>query len=61
MSTIVKKKLLTTKEKIPSTNYTLSPKIVKELKTEAMEKNTSQNVFVKQISEKFVQGRYFDG
>ena len=55
MSTIVTKKLLTTKEKTPSINYTLSPKIVKDLKTEAMGNDISQNVLVKQISEKFVQ------
>ena len=35
MSTIIKRKLhLTTKEKIPSFNYTFSPKIVEDLKTE---------------------------
>ena len=56
MSTIIKKKLpLTTKEKTPSINYTFSPKIVGNLKTETMEKDTSQNILVKQISEKFVQ------
>jgi len=56
VSTIIKKKLpLTTKEKTPSINYTFSPKIVGNLKTETMEKDTSQNILVKQISEKFVQ------
>jgi hypothetical protein len=62
LSTIIKKKLyLKTNEKIPSINYTLSPKIVEDLKTETMEKDLSQNILAKQISEKFVQGRYFDG
>lgn len=62
MSTIIKRKLyLTTKEKTPSINYTLSPKIVGDLKTEIMEKDISQNILIKQNSEKFVQGRYFDG
>ena len=56
MSTIIKKKLpLTTKEKTPSINYTFSPKIVGNLKTETMEKDISQNILLKQISEKFVQ------
>jgi hypothetical protein len=62
MSTIIKRKLhLKTKEKIPSINYTPSPKIVEDLKTEAMEKDITQNILVKEISEKFIQGRYFDG
>jgi len=56
VSTIIKKKLpLTTKEKTPSINYTFSPKIVGNLKTETMEKDTSQNILIKQIGEKFVQ------
>jgi len=56
VSTIIKKKLpLTTKEKTPSINYTFSPKIVGNLKTETMEKDISQNILLKQISEKFVQ------
>ena len=56
MSTIIKKKLpLTTKEKTPSINYTFSPKIVGDLKTETGEKDISQNILIKQISEKFVQ------
>ena len=56
MSTIIKKKLpLTTKEKTPSINYTFSPKIVGNLKTETMEKDISQNILLKQISEKFGQ------
>lgn len=62
MSTIIKRKLnLTTKEKTLSINYTLSPKIVEDLKTEPMEKDLTQNILVRQISEKFVPGRYFDG
>jgi len=56
VSSIIKRKLhLTTKEKTPSINYTLSPKIVGDLKTETMEKDISQNVLGTQISEKFVQ------
>ena len=60
MSTIIKRKLLSTKEKTPSINYTPFSKIVEDLKTETMEKNASQNILVKQISEKFVQGRFID-
>ena len=62
MSSIIKRKLhLTTKEKTPSINYTFSPKIVEDLKTETMEKDMSQNVLGTQISEKFVQlNRYID-
>ena len=56
MSTIIKRNLhLTTKEKTPSINFTHSPKIVGDLKTETMEKDTSQNILIKQIGEKFVQ------
>ena len=55
MSTIIKRKLLTTKEKTSSINYKLSSKIVKDHKSEVLEKNISQNVFGTQISEKFVQ------
>jgi len=56
VSTIIKRNLhLTTKEKTSSTNYTPSPKIVGDLKTETMEKDTSQNILIKQIGEKFVQ------
>jgi len=56
MSTIINRNLhLTTKEKTPSINYTFSPKIVEDLKTETMEKDMSQNVLGTQISEKFVQ------
>jgi hypothetical protein len=53
---------ITTKEKKPSINYTRSPKRVVDLKSEAMEKNPTQNILIKQISEKFVQlERCFDG
>ena len=56
MSTIIKRNLhLPTKEKTHSISYTFSPKIVGDLKTEAMEKDISQNILIKQISEKFVQ------
>lgn len=56
MSTIIKRKLhLTTKEKTTSINYTFSPKMVEDLKMEAMKNGTSQNILIKQISEKFVQ------
>jgi len=63
MSTIINRNLhLTTKEKTPSINYPHSPKIVGDLKTETMEKGTSQNILIKQISEKFVQlDRCIDG
>ena len=63
MSTIIKRNLhLTTKEKTLSISYTFSPKIVGDLKMETMEKDISQNILIKQISEKFVQlDRCIDG
>ena len=49
------------KEKTRSITYRLPEDLVKELETESMEKNTSQNVLVKQILEKHVQwDRYAD-
>ena len=42
------------KEKTRSITYRLPAKIVEELETEAMQKNISQNVLVKQILEKYV-------
>ena len=61
MSTIIKRKLHLTKEKTPSINYRHFPKIAEDLKTEVMKKNTSQNVLVTQISEKFLRLNSFDG
>ena len=56
MSTIIKRNIhLPTKEKTHSINFTHSPKIVVDLKMETMEKDTSQNILVKQLSDKFVQ------
>ena len=43
------------KEKTRSITYRLPERIVEELETEAMQKNISQNVLVKQILEKFIQ------
>jgi len=43
------------KEKTRSITYRLPAKIVEELETEAMQKNISQNVLVRQILEKFIQ------
>ena len=43
------------KEKTRSITYRLPAKIVEELESEAMEKNISQNVLVKQILERHVQ------
>ena len=43
------------KEKTRSITYRLPAKVVEELETEAMEKNISQNVLVKQILEKYVK------
>lgn len=43
------------KEVTRSITYRLPAKIVEELETEAMQKNISQNVLVKQILEKYVQ------
>ena len=43
------------KEKTRSITYRLPAKIVEELESEAMEKNISQNVLVKQILERYVQ------
>ena len=43
------------KEKTRSITYRLPESVVEELETEAMQKNISQNVLVKQILEKYVQ------
>jgi len=43
------------KEKTRSITYRLPAKIVEELEAEAMQKNISQNVLVKQILEKYVE------
>jgi len=43
------------KEKTRSITYRLPAKIVEELETEAVQKNISQNVLVKQILEKYVK------
>lgn len=43
------------KEKTRSITYRLPAKVVEELETEAMHKNISQNVLVKQILEKYVK------
>src|SRR4030066_2189230 len=49
------------KEKTRGITYRLPEDLVKELETESMEKNTSQNALVKQILEKHVQwDRYAD-
>ena len=49
------------KEKTRSITYRLPEDLVKELETESIEKNISQNVLVKQILEKHVQwDRYAD-
>ena len=45
----------TKKEKTRSITYRLPEKVVEELETEAMEKNISQNVLVKQILEKYIK------
>ena len=47
------------KEKTRSITYRLPEKVVEELETEAMEKNISQNVLVKQILEKYVEWERF--
>jgi len=44
----------TKKEKTRSITYRLPARVVEELETEAMQKNISQNVLVKQILEKYV-------
>ena len=46
---------ITKKKKTRSITYRLPAKIVEELESEAMEKNISQNVLVKQILERHVQ------
>ena len=43
------------KEKTRSITYRLPAKVVEELETEAMQKNISQNVLVKQILERYVR------
>ena len=54
-STVRRKNHPPKKEKTRSITYRLPENIVEELETEAMEKNISQNVLVKQILEKYVQ------
>ena len=58
-STVRRKKHPPKKEKTRSITYRLPEKVVEELETEAMEKNISQNVLVKQILEKYVQWERF--
>lgn len=53
-STVRRKKHPPKKEKTRSITYRLPENIVEELETQAMEKNISQNVLVKQILEKYV-------
>ena len=48
------------KEKTRSITYRLPTKVVEELETEALQKNISQNVLVKQILEKYVQWDRFE-
>ena len=55
LSGLRRKKHPQKKEKTRSITYRLPDNLVSELETEAMEKNISQNVLVKQILEKFVQ------
>ncbi len=47
------------KEKTRSITYRLPTKIVDELETEAMQKNISHNVLVKQILERYIQWERF--
>jgi hypothetical protein len=54
MKSIPAKPHLPKKETTRSITYRLPSKIVEELETEAMRKNISQNVLVKQILEKYV-------
>lgn len=54
-TTAKRKPHLPKKEKSRSITYRLPAKVVEELETEAMEKNISQNVLVKQILEKYIQ------
>jgi hypothetical protein len=53
-STVRRKQHPPKKEKTRSITYRLPENIVDELETQAMEKNISQNVLVKQILEKYV-------
>ena len=53
-STVRRKNHPPKKEKTRSITYRLPENIVEELETQAMEKNISQNVLVKQILEKYV-------
>src|SRR3990172_11630636 len=60
-TSVHRKEHLLKKEKTRSITYRLPEDLVKELETESMEKNISQNVLVKQILEKHVQwDRYAD-
>lgn len=54
-SSVKRKPHLTKKEKTRSITYRLPAKVVEELETEAIQKNISQNVLVKQILERYVQ------
>lgn len=58
-STLRRKNHPPKKEKTRSITYRLPESVVEELETEAMEKNISQNVLVKQILEKYVEWERF--
>lgn len=58
-STLRRKKDPPKKEKTRSITYRLPERVVDELETEAMEKNISQNVLVRQILEKYVEWERF--
>lgn len=58
-STLRRKNHPPKKEKTRSITYRLPERVVEELETEAMEKNISQNVLVKQILEKYVEWERF--
>ncbi len=55
ISSLRRKKHPPKKEKTRSITYRLPDNLVSELETEAMEKNISQNVLVKQILEKYIR------
>lgn len=61
-SVVKRKQHSTAKEKTKTITYRLPAKMIDELETQAMQQNTSQNVLVKQIIQKYLQwDRFSEG
>ena len=54
-SVVKRKPHTTTREKTKTITYRLPVKMIEELETQAMQQNTSQNVLIKQIVQKYLQ------